>query len=706
MSEVSGVENANKQVLTAPPKKRGGCLLLLLKILLVLFLIVGVIVGVIAGIFYYKGKAAAAATLADMEGGVIVMQYDYADYLAEASDIEGLTRQDKIEMGLSPMDNADTDEDGLTDQEEIEVYGSDPTLFSTAGDMFGDGYKVANGLDVQEYLAESQENALVYYNEFDNLTPCGESAADVLGVFEEVTWDLGGIEVYQAYRVYDFNGTVTIDFSDYLPEGEFSFFVMTDGVYKEVTDGIEGNSVTVAVDSTQNATTIIGISEVYQSDSGSLFSFFSAEQMAVEKDALSEGDIIVMASLAYYDWAGEGIYVFEGKNLLAQTNTANEAYFSALLSAQYSEDLGKEVNVIFKYLPTANITVLQYILSGIQDAYDKVIAENGLEDFGLEYFYTYAYYPAGTFRTLDCLPLLESEETQEVRDTALITDTAIITSFDVATDALPFPNISTYLGTIGNCAGFAEITARLFNGNLYSAVDTLPTDSGGMSYDISDAAFATFFDKGLSDYQSVLYYRETYPNGEMLDASQITNQEDFAFIEFMGAFLTHQNDVMESVLYYFGASPSYDIIEAAEEYLKNNQILTLAINAGNGGHAVNVYGIEYDQDDPDKVYLLVYDCNLPNDTLYGSNGDTYAGNCKVEITKKKKIYINENGVLDVKYQFDFCYQPVAAFSSYRFCNTDFVVASSSSTAENVLSTLVQMSRFQLTTEDGTDICPQ
>ena len=47
-------------------------------------------------------------------------QEDAEKLRAEASDIEGLSKYDKIQMGLSIYDNSDSDCDGLIDKEEIE----------------------------------------------------------------------------------------------------------------------------------------------------------------------------------------------------------------------------------------------------------------------------------------------------------------------------------------------------------------------------------------------------------------------------------------------------------------------------------------------------------------------------------------------------------------------------------------------------------
>lgn len=45
----------------------------------------------------------------------------------------------------------DTDRDGLTDYEEIEIYGTNPDKKSTSGDLYSDGYKVLKDMDVTKY---------------------------------------------------------------------------------------------------------------------------------------------------------------------------------------------------------------------------------------------------------------------------------------------------------------------------------------------------------------------------------------------------------------------------------------------------------------------------------------------------------------------------------------------------------------------------
>ncbi len=62
------------------------------------------------------------------------------------SDNDGLTDQEEVGYGTDPQD-PDTDGDGLTDQEEIEAWGTDPLNEDTDGDSYGDGTEIDNGFN-------------------------------------------------------------------------------------------------------------------------------------------------------------------------------------------------------------------------------------------------------------------------------------------------------------------------------------------------------------------------------------------------------------------------------------------------------------------------------------------------------------------------------------------------------------------------------
>lgn len=59
-------------------------------------------------------------------------------------DNDGLTRDQELQLGTDAQD-ADTDDDGLNDGDEVKKYRTNPTVKDTDNDTFGDGEEVRNG---------------------------------------------------------------------------------------------------------------------------------------------------------------------------------------------------------------------------------------------------------------------------------------------------------------------------------------------------------------------------------------------------------------------------------------------------------------------------------------------------------------------------------------------------------------------------------
>ncbi len=68
------------------------------------------------------------------------------DPLDPDTDDDGLSDGDEIALGTDPFDT-DTDDDGLTDGDEVNVYGTDPLDPDSDDDGLNDGLEVSLGLD-------------------------------------------------------------------------------------------------------------------------------------------------------------------------------------------------------------------------------------------------------------------------------------------------------------------------------------------------------------------------------------------------------------------------------------------------------------------------------------------------------------------------------------------------------------------------------
>ncbi|SHJ73597.1 von Willebrand factor type A domain-containing protein [Clostridium cavendishii DSM 21758] len=64
----------------------------------------------------------------------------------EDYDKDGLTNLEEYKLGTNPG-SADTDEDGISDYDEVNKYHTNPKLYDTDGDGMGDGTEIKNGLN-------------------------------------------------------------------------------------------------------------------------------------------------------------------------------------------------------------------------------------------------------------------------------------------------------------------------------------------------------------------------------------------------------------------------------------------------------------------------------------------------------------------------------------------------------------------------------
>lgn len=88
----------------------------------------------------------------------------------------------------------DSDDDGLSDEDEINIYGTDPTLFDTDSDGVGDGDEVAVGTDPLVDESSSISASLIAYYRLDENT--GTIASDISGHANDAeltveAWDSG-----------------------------------------------------------------------------------------------------------------------------------------------------------------------------------------------------------------------------------------------------------------------------------------------------------------------------------------------------------------------------------------------------------------------------------------------------------------------------------------------------------------------------------
>ncbi len=90
----------------------------------------------------------------DDSAGLGSLEDGWSDAIAIDADEDGLTMPQEIKLGTDP-DDADTDDDGLSDGDEVEIWGTDPLNCDTDGDGLPDGLE----LGVTEPLPDTDTSA-------------------------------------------------------------------------------------------------------------------------------------------------------------------------------------------------------------------------------------------------------------------------------------------------------------------------------------------------------------------------------------------------------------------------------------------------------------------------------------------------------------------------------------------------------------------
>ena len=140
------------------------------------------------------------------------------DFLEADNDRDGIANCDELALGLSPF-TEDTDNDGLSDYEEINIYNSDPLKWSTADDGISDLAKVMKQLDVNSPLQNYTPETIAISNKMQ-LIPENLNAETlyILSSYKGEAFKNLTPSIISPFRLYDFNGSVQIDISTLHPK--------------------------------------------------------------------------------------------------------------------------------------------------------------------------------------------------------------------------------------------------------------------------------------------------------------------------------------------------------------------------------------------------------------------------------------------------------------------------------------------------------
>lgn len=580
-------------------------------------------------------------------GGVeIPSDQEYEEMLKnQPSDIEGWSKYDKYKMQLSLEDGSDTDGDGLTDKEEIEIYGSNPKKVSTADDLYTDKYKVEHGMDVNTYCTDP-DGAVAEYNECPEVIPVIKSADDLGVVVEDKTGtsELSGKEILKEYSLYYYRQpTIQIDLekirNDTVNDLDVEVILYEDYEKKKVNTEINDGVLTIQ----------------YQFDFYSMYDLYLVQKQpfsvtgllssAFVSDTPQFSTPVSYKSLVY----GAPIFWLFGKPIhvsyyLGSRDEADDAVFKQQVITSIEQATGskKYNNVDFhkktKYEVNAQELLLNTILPDFHLTGDPDIQHM-----------LYCYFSTEDFVNKDSVS--NKENTQN--------DTSSSQTFQTDKDELAFQNFGSFISEGGNCAGISHMTALLYNTgvNASSGEYNISNDGiGRTTWNIAtDTANLTLTDRILSDYKDKNFVDDHASDRGLLEGD-ITGGE-YEFVKMIGCYWREGNDRVSLAQHrlHRWEHYNYDLVNRMKSYLDTGKILDCYMLLKGGGHAVNIYGYEEDPIDPDTTWFLVYDNNIPNDQRDGLT--LTHEKCKLRMQRKRKFLSDD-------YYVEYNYSPIKGNSKY------------------------------------------
>lgn len=598
--------------------------------------------------------------------GMEFNEQEYINLLKYApSDIEGKSKFDKYKMGLEVEDRSDTDKDGLSDKDEIEKFKTDPLRASTAGDLYTDGYKVANNLNPLIYY-EYEEDLVFLFNECEEVFLEAVQPQDFCAVVKEITGnvEIKGRNVYKAYQVNNYSGEFTVDVSDIIDAEK----VEDSDLEVIVLDGTEMKTCRFEVDGTK-----ITLNRK--------FNYLHQYEIYFVQDEGFWGTVNYLIANLHESTSGHKkednicyglVYGFPLLELVGRP-----------LKIKYEDLFNKEKN---NYLKDEMISYAEKIYgqtyegnsmdrvkrvseTEIKSQYNKLkeiapfFENKGRRGFQ-HIVFTFTLYEGD----------IGGKETVDLKNENKLVGSE--TGFDKYRDEFPFSNFGTEISPHGICAGMNYYTMYLFNKKEFpSTGSTVFNDEkiGEIKWDLTtDKENATLLDPGLSDFKSKsfetehLEIRKVKGQEVQIVSKDLTDGEKEAIkmLECQWEEVNRRIDLNKYVKKE-GQHYSYDLIEKVKDYLDQGKILMANMMFVSGAaHSVNIYDYFYDKNDENIIWFKIYDTNLPHDE--GEKYKVQNGTSLMKITKRKTT-------VDGEYEFALDYFPIKEVGSYRVTSELYMV---------------------------------
>lgn len=573
----------------------------------------------------------------------------------EPSDIKGMTKWEKYQQGLSTEDGSDSDNDGLTDKEEIEVYHSDPLKKSTAGDLYTDGYKAAHSMTVTQAYNYEGDYTLPY-NQCDEIELTVKDVNDFDGYSKKVKSnfalsDEDFREIFEGYNVY---AAYTVGSTCTAPRIDVSGIVQEYGLDKDdlvlIIGDVFGNNMREVDYEYEGNVMVVDDDDVsfdHYSDYGIAIAteqgFFAGlnpfnDNSGVSNVSPISGDGFYFYSRisSFFKWQPNIYYVETGdeeadlkakKKLVRAANYIAETKALVAKEKREKSDRAEIVTVDdihcvsqMQYDTIYNVVSLlaptkckvNPFLKWPQE-YNSVTVSGNIEE--VEMWFSYCsldmleeYMPVKGAETQDGRKKLEEKKKEEAEKEPVEEEEEYAesgkTPFSPFTDTFAFPNMGTPR-TPGLCFGFSYLTAKLY------VEGTIPVKGGTtvfqdyVSYDLSGKKNASVLDPGLVDVRTADFrdkVTEVKKNAnnrgtECLRTKDNLDKADQQLINCLECYWWDANATMNRTVSHSGTPDdpySWEMIEMAKDEIDKNGVVIVNFSTQTKGFGHSVLAYKYD----------------------------------------------------------------------------------------------------------------
>ena len=553
---------------------------------------------------------------------------DYNKYLeSQPSDIPGMSKYEKAKEGLILADNSDTDHDGLTDVDELNIYKSDPLKYSTSDDLYSDGYKVVSGMDVNKKYEYAQPIEFKN-NHCPEITLTAEDAIDLSAVVKDVSnstnYEFSKIDnIYKTYEIYNYNNDkITINASTIIPEG---ISLEDIGIY--VYEGAFLNSDLGNVNAASYDINDKNIEVKYDFESDKTYymlitnkvTFASTIKALTAQPQKDNGtgvavliNVPIISSFSKFT-QGYKFYYSEMSNV-EETNAFRDNLFNyinndwSISDNPWSQHNKREYDIL--NLESKNISVLsKNDVNNKVEFLRKYLGAFEMQDTVVKHWYNLFFeftvfdYSNGTVIASNGIHGNNGDKEERLNFNNYHT------KFNQYVDELSFQNFESEYGPTGNCLGIAHFVSYLFNTGAYPSTGSY----AGITWDLTtDPDNATLLDPGIFEYKDIHFvdnksgWNDDYLSPEALSAGE------YEFVKMIGAAFREGNDRInhDSHVRINGDLNDYSTLQNIMNYIDQGKVVNICLGLNNGtAHAITLY--DYYWLDDEFVNFRVYDSNIP-----------------------------------------------------------------------------------------------